>query len=456
MSEYDDETGLVLSDEDEIAREAALTDDEPMDDNPHNEEGGAEGIEKDKTEKSQIVPRINKKLILLVAGALASVFVVVSIMRPDSKKKATDDSAEASELNVPDFSVPARVYEKDEPKQQEASAPVERPVYVQPKTDPKPQSTGKSNKVVDNDLEANNSALIPEIQGRLMGQQSAPMGYITPGSAEGSYYQAASMGATPMNQAEYTASRLASLGNLVGSGAAGATQNSGGVSYQEQNMQGNKQSFYSSGREDEATGQFIGNDTLWSGTMIPGVLITGINTDLPGDIQARVTENIYDSLTGGKLLVPQGTLLIASYNSSISFAQSRVQIAWHTLIRPDGYQVSLGNMTGVDAQGYSGTKGKIDEHLFQYAKAAGIISAFTIINGEFANSMATTTNTTAQNLIAANQNVANQLGANIIERTLNIQPTLTKENGMKINIMLNKNVYLPPIDPPPVKTAYKR
>ena len=457
MSEYDDETGLVLSDEDEIAREAALNDDEPMDDSPHVGEDGAEGSEKEKTEKTQIVPRINKKLILLVAGALASVFVVVSIMRPDSKKKVDDDSAEASELNVPDFSVPARVYEKEEPKQAEPATPVERPVYVQPKTESKPQaSSGKATRIADSDMEANNSALIPTIQGRLMGQQSAPMGYITPGSAEGAYYQASSMGGTPMNQDEYTASRLASLGDLVGSGSSGTAQNSGGASYQEQNMQGNKQSFYSSGREDEATGQFIGTDTLWSGSMIPGVLITGINTDLPGDIQARVTENIYDSLTGRKLLVPQGSILIASYNSSVSFAQSRVQIAWNTLIRPDGYQVSLGNMTGVDAQGYSGTKGKVDEHLFQYVKAAGIISAFTIVNGEFAASMATTTNTTAQNLIAANQNVANQLGANIIERTLNIQPTLTVKSGTKINIMLNKNVYLPPIDPPPVKTAYKR
>ena len=186
------------------------------------------------------------------------------------------------------------------------------------------------------------------------------------------------------------------------------------------------------------------------------MLITGINTDLPGDIQARVTENIYDSLTGTKLLIPQGSILIASYNSSVSFAQERVQIAWNTLIRPDGYQVSLGNMNGVDAQGYSGTKGKVDEHLFQYVKAMGIISAFTLVNGEFAASMKTTQNETAQNLIAANQNVVNQLGAKIIDRTMNIQPTLSVKSGTKINIMLNKNIRLPPIADYPVQSAYKR
>ena len=148
------------------------------------------------------------------------------------------------------------------------------------------------------------------------------------------------------------------------------------MSYNEQNMQDNKQSFYASGRNDEATGGFW-IDTLWNGSIIPGVLIT---ESIPtfGDIQARVTENIYDSLTGKKLLIPQGSVLIASYNSSVSFAQKRVQIAWNTLIRPDGYQLSLGNMNGVDAEGYSGTQGKVDEHLFQYVKAAGIISAFTI------------------------------------------------------------------------------
>jgi type IV secretion system protein VirB10 len=113
-------------------------------------------------------------------------------------------------------------------------------------------------------------------------------------------------------------------------------------------------------------------------------------------------------------------------------------------------------MNGVDAQGYSGTKGKVDEHLFQYVKAAGIISAFTIVNGEFAQAVAGTTNQSLQNLMTANQGVVNQLGANIIDRTLNIQPTLTVKSGTKINIMLNKNIQLPPLEDYPVKKAYKR
>lgn len=451
MSQYDDETGLVLSDEEEIVKEAALEEKKKAEENSPESDS-------DSTAPVQVVPRINKKFILLVVASLASVIMIASLVRPDKDKKKVQDDALASELSVPDFSNTRRVYE--EPVEPPPAPSVElRPVYAPPpQTAQRPQSQGQGTARLpdESEVKANSATLIPTVQGRLLGQE-VQGGYIASApQGQNPYLQTISSLGIPIGQDEYTASRISALGGLGGGGAAGGSQPNGGMNYQQQNMQDNKQSFYSTGREETATGEFIGTDTLWNGSMIPGVLITGINTDLPGDIQARVTENIYDSLTGNKLLIPQGSILIASYNSSVSFAQSRVQIAWNTLIRPDGFQISLGNMNGVDAQGYSGTKGKVDEHLFQYVKAAGIISAFTILNGEFAASMAATQNQTAQNLIAANQNVVTQLGSNIIERTLNIQPTVTVKSGTKINIMLNKNIQLPPIEVPPVSTVYKR
>jgi type IV secretion system protein VirB10 len=230
----------------------------------------------------------------------------------------------------------------------------------------------------------------------------------------------------------------------------------GSTSYETQNMQANKQAFYTEGRGGETGGLFIGEDSVWNGTIVPAVLITGINTDLPGDVQARVTTNIFDSLTGKKLLIPQGTVLIASYNSSVSFAQERVQIAWNTLIRPDGYQVELGNMNGVDRRGFSGTRGQINDHLFQYVKAAGIISAFTLLNGEISYNSASANNPALQNLIATNQGVVNQLSAEIINRALDIQPTLTVKNGTQVNVMINKNIRLPPLKDYPVSGTYRR
>jgi len=452
MSQYDEETGLVLSDEDEIAREAALEEEKGTEDVSSEKDGAA-------VEPKTVVPRINKKLILLLAGGLASLIVVVSIISPsESKKKKKMEDGVASELNVPDFSVQPKPYE-ERTEIRNSSPPAiqeESPVYIPPTQQTKksqPTGGGRPAQVDESALNAYGSAIIPVVQGRLLGQETQGA-YRENSQGQDPLMQTISgFGSVPMGQDEYTANRIAALGGIGSSGGTGSGESMG---YREQNMQDDKQSFYSSGREDEATGYFIGNDTLWNGTMIPGVLITGINTDLPGDVQARVTENIYDSLTRKKILVPQGSILIASYNSSVSFAQSRVQIAWNTLIRPDGFQVSLGNMNGVDAQGYSGTKGKVDEHLFQYVKAMGIISAYTLVNGEFAATMATTQNETAQNLIAANQNVINQLGAKIIDRTMNIQPTLTVKSGTKINIMLNKNIRFPPISSPPVTSVYKR
>ncbi len=450
MSHYDDETGFVLSDEEEIVREAAL-----------EEESDTEARDSGVTDQVPVkisVPRINKKLILLVVGCLTSLVVFVSIISPSGggKKKNAGDGV-ASELTVPDFTVQRQPYEKpdarDEPTVQE-----EIPVYVPPpqpvsRTNQPTNTGGRVAPVDEGSLIAQNSAIIPVVQGRLLGQ-ATQVAYR--GSAQGQdpiMQTISGLGAIPLGQEEYMASRIGAIGGLGGSSSTGAGE---GMGYREQNMQNEKLAFYSTGRNEEATGQYIGNNTLWNGTIIPGVLITGINTDLPGDVQARVTENVYDSLTGKKLLIPQGSILIASYNSSVSFAQERVQIAWNTLIRPDGYQVSLGNMNGIDAQGYSGTKGRVDEHLFQYVKAMGIISAFTLVNGEFAASMKVAQSETAQNLLVANQNVINQLGSKIIDRTMNIQPTLTVKSGTRINIMLNKNIQLPPLDPPPVTSVYKR
>jgi type IV secretory pathway VirB10-like protein len=126
--------------------------------------------------------------------------------------------------------------------------------------------------------------------------------------------------------------------------------------YANQNNQADKNAFYSSASGEAVSGFFLQDDLLWIGTIIPAVLETAVNTDLPGNVIARVTENIYDSRTGRKLLIPQGTLLFAQYNSSVSYAQRRVQIVWDILLRPDGYLVELEGMNGVDAKGMAGLK----------------------------------------------------------------------------------------------------
>jgi len=278
------------------------------------------------------------------------------------------------------------------------------------------------------------SSLVPQVQGSLFSGNTTTARPAVQNSSQ------QSVSATPyddyLNQLNSRASAYQQI-----SGAGTQTQNSG--------QNNNNQSFLESSNPSGAIyeGRFLGENALWVGTMIPGILETAINTDLPGNVLARVTQNIYDSQTGKYLLIPQGTLLVARYNNSVSYAQSRVQIVWDTLIRPDGFQIDLDGANGVDRAGMSGQEANYHENWFEYVKAAGIITLFSIANAKFvetANKYSTSSETSS-NIAQANQQFFNQLGSSLISRAMSVQPTLTVENGTLINIMLNKTLYLPAV-----------
>lgn len=229
-----------------------------------------------------------------------------------------------------------------------------------------------------------------------------------------------------------------------------------GNEYADQNGWQQKNNFYTQGRENAGQGQWLPPNTVLMGTIFTVELMNNINTDLPGSVTGRVTKNIY-SADGKYLLIPQGSLVIGQYNSSISYAQSRVQVGWHTLIRPDLYQISLGNMEGTDAQGAAGIKGFINDHPIEYVKAFGFLSLVNLINLEFKNQMDEyADNEYVQNILVDAQSVTTQLGAKIVDRALNIQPTITIKAGTIINVVANTNLTLPVLDPYPVEAPYRR
>jgi type IV secretion system protein VirB10 len=253
----------------------------------------------------------------------------------------------------------------------------------------------------------------------------------------------------------YGAAYASPYGGGVADGAAYYRYPQQQPSYQAQNMQDDKKDFYN-GPESSVTGRggyYLGDNVIWTGTIIPGVLVTGINTDLPGDVVARTTANVYDSRTGKNLLLPQGAILVARYNSAVSYAQSRVQIVWEHLIRPDGYMFDLEGMNGVDAKGVSGQAGAYHENWFQYLKAAGIIAMFTLANAKLTEAAAAGL---SEEAAQANSQLTAQLGSNIISRALDIQPTVTVESGERINVMINRPVYLPPVADYPATERYSR
>jgi type IV secretion system protein VirB10 len=226
--------------------------------------------------------------------------------------------------------------------------------------------------------------------------------------------------------------------------------------YARQNDQSGKTAFYNSGRENAGGGYWLSPNSIWQGTIFEATLTSNINTDLPGECTAMITKNVYSSQDGQYLLIPQNSRLLGSYNSSISYSQSRVQVGWHTLIRPDGYFINLGNMQATDPRGAAGLPGFINDHPFQYLKAIALLSAFNIIGNELAYSTAGAENRYVQNVLANTQDVSNTLAAKIIDRALDVQPTITINAGTSINIVANTNLVLPPLEPYPVVYPYHR
>lgn len=179
---------------------------------------------------------------------------------------------------------------------------------------------------------------------------------------------------------------------------------------------------------------------LQAGSIIAAALITGIRSDLPGQITAQVTENIYDSPTGRILLVPQGTRIIGEYSNDVGFGQRRVLLVWNRLIFPNGRSIVLERQPGVDTQGYAGLEDGVDYHWLDLAKAAGL-STLLAVGAELAVD-------DDDRLLRAIRNGAqdtiNDAGQQIVRRQLNIAPTLTIRPGFPVRIVATRDLVLEP------------
>ncbi|MBW5433780.1 TrbI/VirB10 family protein [Bradyrhizobium canariense] len=182
-----------------------------------------------------------------------------------------------------------------------------------------------------------------------------------------------------------------------------------------------------------------------AGTVVPGALLTGIRSDLPGQIAAQVTENIYDSPTGRFLLVPQGAKLIGSYDSQVSFGQSRVLLVWTRLIMPNGRSIVLERQPGADASGYAGLEDQVDNHWGELFKAAAL-STFLAVGTELGAGSDTNSSDSAiiQALRHGASDSLNQTGQQVVRRSLNIQPTLTVRPGFPVRVVVNRDLILAP------------
>jgi type IV secretory pathway VirB10-like protein len=180
---------------------------------------------------------------------------------------------------------------------------------------------------------------------------------------------------------------------------------------------------------------------LRAGFVVPAILISGINSELPGQIMAQVSRDVYDTPRGKWKLIPQGARLVGTYASEVAYGQSRVLIAWQRIVFPDGKAMDIGAMPGADAAGYAGFKDQVNNHYWRTFSSAFLMSAVT---AGIATSQPENTGVGRPSFSSAmGEAVGQQLGqvtAQLIAKNLNIAPTLEIRPGYRFNVIVTKDM----------------
>jgi len=179
---------------------------------------------------------------------------------------------------------------------------------------------------------------------------------------------------------------------------------------------------------------------VMAGTIIPASLVTGLNSDLPGQVIAQITENVYDTPTGQHLLLPQGTRLLGRYDSDIDNGQSRALVVWNRIIRPDGSSLVIENLPGVDLSGEAGLRDKVDRHTGSFFNAA-ILSSILSVAAELGTD---NEDTLVDAIRSGGQDTINQAGQRVVTRALSQKPTLRVRPGWRLGIIVNRDLILSP------------
>jgi type IV secretion system protein VirB10 len=231
--------------------------------------------------------------------------------------------------------------------------------------------------------------------------------------------------------------------------AARASSGGDGGDVGDQNMQDRKESFLAKARAGQMDDYLkstrnapLSRYEIKAGWEIPAVLEQALNSDLPGELKALVSSNVYDTATGRFLLIPQGSRLLGVYNSRIGYGQDGVQVIWDRVIYPDGSSLDLSGMIGQDAHGYSGFRDKVDHHykrLIGFAVLTSLFAAASEISQSQNRSLLTYPSPAQVAGSAVGQQAA-ELGAQITRRNLSVQPTIKIPVGYRFNVRVNRDI----------------
>jgi type IV secretion system protein TrbI len=181
---------------------------------------------------------------------------------------------------------------------------------------------------------------------------------------------------------------------------------------------------------------------LRAGFVIPGIMLSGVNSELPGQIIGQVSQDVYDTATGKYKLIPQGTRLVGVYDSKVQYGQSRVLIAWQRLVFPDGKAMDIGSMPGADSAGYSGFKDKVNNHYLRIFGSALLLSGIVAgVNTSQTNPNNDPFGTSTSTIMS--QAIAQEIGqtaSNLLQKNINIAPTIEIRPGYRFNVMVVKDL----------------
>ncbi|BAP88376.1 transcriptional regulator [Burkholderiales bacterium GJ-E10] len=402
-------------------------------------------------------PRLSKNLkgALGVLGGLAGVGIVIGVMSAGHKAQTKPESADAARVGQTKPDVVAMEQAADKARQEESTGGAS----------PKPAVSARKDKAaapVTLQSGPAGSQLTPEqkyrqwledqhyknLEGAMLAAQSARLAKTVP---EGAVPQ----GIQRSDQPGAAAAPAGDLGSTLQNALAGLQRPRGAAPEgpEGQGAQQQNKAFLAA-QSKTGDGDYLpasvqpprAQHELFAGSVIPAVLVTGINSDLPGSISAQVRQTVYDSLDPDVVLIPQGTRLIGKYSSDVAYGQRRVLVAWNQVIFPNGSTIDLKGMEGTDGQGQAGLHDLVDNHymrIFGSAILMSLLSAGAQLS-QPQNSNMFTTPTAGQEAAAAMGQELNMVGTNLLNKNLNIQPTLIIRPGYAFNVLVSRTMILPP------------
>lgn len=233
----------------------------------------------------------------------------------------------------------------------------------------------------------------------------------------------------------------------IASSSSSSNQTTEKTSWEKTNKQEEKSSWLTSQQSTELSSSRLTRYDLVAGTTVPITIVTGINTDLPGQVVGLVRQDVYDTLTGTNIIIPKGSRLMATYNNSVTFGQKSVQIAWTQLITTDGYQFTLPGFNGTTPDGYSGVSDKYSNHFWSMLGGA-VFGSLLDWGAVYAESKAGTLvsggelSSLLQALTGSAISTTSSVGQKYADLWLNLQPTIKIRTGTQTQLLVNQTISL--------------